>query len=238
MSHHRNDLCKGEIPKPYQCEHCDMKFVSKRGVDRHINKNHSGERTSTTCEVCGHISSTIRTHLMHMHVHNFTKHEDGRFECKECGEILEPDAKLKKHKHLKCDVCPFQCKRQEYLDKHKNLKHGIPLTNGREIRRYLCDKCDFVCFNSAGLRKHQEHVHEDKTEKCQICGKDVKSLYLHMRGVHAEEGIYQKCHLCQKSIKAARFKDHMEKKHQHNLCTICNKFFSCKSKLIEHFFYA
>jgi len=216
-----------------KCEECDDKFDCRSDLNKHVKEAHTTDWRSIKCDKCDHVSRNDNEHRNHLHTHRFTRRTDGSFQCNECDKILEPGSKLRLHKHIYCDLCSYSCNQLILLDKHKYVKHSIPLPS--HYIQFMCDKCDFMTLNSGNLKRHQEMIHEEKTEMCFICGKDFKNLYNHMRSVHKDEGVTVSCNICHKTMKPYALPGHIEQYHEHYMCTICNKLFSAKRKLCDHY---
>merc|ERR1711860_174737 len=79
-------------------------------------------------------------------------------------------------------------------------------------------------------------VHKKKTEECQICGKVVQRMDLHMK-VHSEFKPF-KCELCNKAFTySSRLSNHIRTTHTGTKpfkCKLCDKRFSQLSNLSSH----
>ena len=215
------------VTEEFECEICETKFNRKGALTRHIQQVHTEERQ---CDKCDHISKSKMEFKQHSYTHRFTKLTSGKFQCNFCDIQLEPHQNLSKHSHQFCDLCSYSCTNKDSLEKHKNMMHSVDISF-----RFLCDKCDFKAITNQCLKKHQRGVHEGKTNICDICGKGFKSLDVHMKLQHSDGPDKLNCDICHKSIKATQLQAHKAKKHQHCICTFCNKFFEYKSHLLSHY---
>ena len=219
---------KLQADKKVKCEFCEAK-LSNGSLQKHVNRFHPEER-KIKCDKCDFISKSKCEFKSHYHTHDFTKLANGKFQCNFCDIQLEPHRPLSSHNHFYCDLCSYTCSNKNALDRHKHVMHSIDISF-----RFLCEKCDFKAMTKGDLKRHQEKVHEGKTEMCFICGKDVKSLYSHMKHEHGDGPDKVNCDICHESIKATQLQAHKNRKHQHFICTLCNKFFEYKQNLYSHY---
>ena len=220
----------------FDCDQCEAKFAKRKELTSHVKEAHPTIPASLKCDKCDYVSKNQVEKRIHMHTHRFTKLTDDTYQCNVCDKIVKPGKKktsrLSAHNHYNCDLCSFTTTRPCMLTEHKKVKHdGVPITY-----RYMCDKCDFMTWKSGTLKKHQESVHEEKTEMCYLCGKDFKNLRRHIKTTHEDQGMTVTCHICHKTMKPYVLQQHMEKYHEHYICTICNKILTAKRNLCDHYF--
>ena len=95
------------------------------------------------------------------------------------------------------------------LAQHMSIVHG-------EGQRLPCDVpgCTTTFTNRTHKRKHIESVHEGTRSRCEVCGKEVANLTVHMRLVH--EGVRAfACPVCKKTFQSASYRRNL------------SQFFSC-----------
>ena len=146
-----------------KCQECDAKFNCRSDLKRHVKKAHTTDWRSVKCDKCDHVSKNKHEHSNHLHTHRFTKLTDFSYQCKECDNIFEPGIKLRLHNHFNCDLCSFSTNKNSALNIHKHLKHSIDLPSNYH-KGYMCEMCDYVTMNIGNLKRHQEMIHEEKTE--------------------------------------------------------------------------
>ena len=220
---------KLQVDKKVECEFCEAKFGAKKSLLKHMSQVHPEER-KIKCDKCDFISKSKFEFKNHYRTHDFTKLANGKFQCNFCDIQLEPHRPLSSHNHFYCDLCSYTCTNKNALEKHKHVMHSVDISF-----RFLCEKCDYKAMTNSALKEHQQKVHEGKTNICDICGKGFKSLDVHMKLQHSDGPAKVNCDICHKSIKATQLQAHKAKKHQHCICTFCNKFFEYKRNLLSHY---
>ncbi|XP_056631463.1 zinc finger protein 431-like [Diorhabda sublineata] len=161
--------------------------------------------------------------------------------CKQCGQTFQTHIDLGMHSicHSKdnlytCHMCDFS------KDKKSVFKNHI-----RSHDLWKCEKCGKIFKIKRCAYKHSKTHNAKSFVQCEICGKDVRNVYLdtHKKLVHADEKNIQiyKCHLCDKAYKnSTALKGHYSYNHKEYgvdtsvICDICGMRLSCKGKLGQH----
>ncbi|MFG1588223.1 C2H2-type zinc finger protein, partial [Staphylococcus aureus] len=66
--------------RPFQCHHCNKKFVQKSTLNNHMNRFHLGKKIK--CNECGEEFTTAYRHQTHMR--NVHGNNHSSVECHEC----------------------------------------------------------------------------------------------------------------------------------------------------------
>ena len=132
----------------------------------------------------------------------------GYEQCSKCNKIIEDEnvqdhkcgkVRIKKPKYTPqgpfiCDECGTQFNTISMFDYHIKTRH---LTDMRTC--HICSKA----FPKPNLRKHIL-THKSKTA-CNICGKLVARMKLHMETVHVDDSLMpERCELCNKGFASAQ----------------------------------
>uniref|UniRef100_A0A6P7F0F7 Zinc finger protein 391-like n=1 Tax=Diabrotica virgifera virgifera TaxID=50390 RepID=A0A6P7F0F7_DIAVI len=161
--------------------------------------------------------------------------------CKQCKEVFLAHLDLGMHSIVhslenlySCHMCDFT------NDKKSLIKNHI-----RTHDLWKCEKCSKIFKSKRCAYKHSKTHNVKSLVQCDICGKDVRNVYLdtHKKLVHADEKTVQiyKCHLCDKAYKnSTALKGHYSYNHKEYgvdtsvICDICGMRLSCKGKLGQH----
>jgi len=119
--------------KPYQCEHCELRFVSASHKREHQKQKHPSEIGYTVqqhvCEKCG--KSFKGPWRLQEHMTSHAEQPNPKFQCKICLKFLKQANSY--HKHMRnvhrighlCGVCERIYLTQRALMIHKREKHGV-----------------------------------------------------------------------------------------------------------------
>lgn len=165
-------------PRPFICDICDKKFVSK-----HVLRQHKRSHDINKLILCNHCGKgyTNKSNLdLHMIVHTGVK----EFKCNECGKAFARPGALKTHmlKHtgerpFKCDTCGKTFTQGTHLRQHWRVHEGV--------KPYVCQFCDKSFAQKGNLTIHMR-IHTGETPfSCSICRKgfyDSSSMRKHELG--------------------------------------------------------
>ena len=175
------------------------------------------------------------------------------FSCNICGQEFRFKSFMKTHVRIHLGIKPFKCPecKKSFFARHMLKKH---LQN--HTRPYSCPICKKGFIRRYLMRQHYQKKHENgededledisiledqKLLRCDICGKTMKSyqkslMKNHVR-MHKDVRPFQ-CQFdnCQKSFSS----ENALKKHSLNhtrpyVCQVCNKGFSRRYLLMDHF---
>ena len=160
---HRCILCTGT-----------KSFNSKKELNDHHRKEHSG----VICPTCGKVCPTTDALQRHRYVHrNPTQHQ-----CKICDKILPFDSDLKRHMKTHTEEKMWECpnancdrsfKRKADLDLHAVVHSGI---------KHKCTwpGCKYSNLDPRNVKRHQKSHTQQATVKCPGCEK-LFTYYMQMK---------------------------------------------------------
>ena len=200
-----------KLKEPIQCNECEFKTYTKRGLKPHIlNKHQKHLKDRFPCEQCGQTYSSKGALQLHIKsIHSAQK------------ELV----------YCKIANCSFSCVRNQWMKVHENQVHNLG-------SKMSCEKCDYETANKQSFKSHLRIQHSDIKYKCESCDYNCRrkeNLKDHKRIVH--ENILIPCELCDyKATKKSNLRDHMQVKHIKNMlnCETCEFKTLHKRKLWDH----
>lgn len=167
----------------FKCSQCEFSGT-KRGLERHMKKEHNEEVFQCTC--CNKVLKSKSTLKEHMWIH--TDHR--RFICDICGMRFKRTSNyhghMKSHqeKKFQCQLCGNFFLRKRYLAVHEQTIHDF---YGKGVapqeKGYQCEVCGVKLKWKNNLMAHMRIHTGEKPYKCKICGDDFTchgSLRTHM----------------------------------------------------------
>ncbi|XP_065080127.1 oocyte zinc finger protein XlCOF6-like isoform X2 [Ochlerotatus camptorhynchus] len=199
--------------KPFECDICCKRFISKYSLHHHQKKANQGRRY--VCEVCGRSFNRAFDKANHATTHS----TEMPFACDICGRRFKNRLYLKNHLKLHASgetkefVCPEcgKCFRTKDLLKTHSITHS-------EERRFVCSLCSATFKRMQCLRIHLKIHNKEKPYGCTLCDRrytqssDLKRHMLtHSTGDEARP--YQ-CEYCLKRYPRKDYlKIHVRKQH-------------------------
>ncbi|KAL9878565.1 uncharacterized protein ACN2A1_010948 [Glossina fuscipes fuscipes] len=164
--------------KPYKCEFCPAAYASKQNLVVHVRR-HKGEKPFG-CHFCARSFTSTSERYIHERCHTGER----PYVCEFCGKSHTTSSHLLNHRRLHLDERNFVCdlcdkrfnKRDELKKHHKNVHTEVP-------RSHVCPICTAAFKGKTTLKEHVK-IHEEKTYKCQECGKTFaqhSGLYSHRK---------------------------------------------------------
>ena len=130
--------------KKFKCETCSETFAVKKRLKSHEEKcgAKDGHNICNKCEKAFRTAKLLRTHTIQMH-------EEKKFKCELCNKLFPFNSTLNYHK--------------------KNSHEGLKTKT--EGKMYQCQQCEKRFGNINLIRQHTYHVHREKKNKCEKCGR-------------------------------------------------------------------
>jgi len=225
--------------KLYDCTECSSRYITERGLAKHIIHAH-GNNAGSICPICGKKLNSIyevRRHTSFMHEGKARP----KFKCTLCDESFSTKKTLEGHmsvhegKIFQCSNCDEEFKSKIKLEVHIAKEHD-------RSKLHQCTQCDSAYVKKQTLLTHIAFVHEKTISNiCSHCGLNCISmvhLKRHIRTVHELAGKHLfKCEDCEKSFKMEfTLKSHIKTIHEGTRvkCPVCQKPFVDKSRMKRH----
>ena len=160
-----------EGSKLFLCHLCPNAYISRGGLDVHVNNSHNRKtkkdelkkrgKKVKKCPDCSKTflyqdGSSLREHVMVVHK------KSTPFKCTHCSKEFGTNVYLKRHEryHTKCycDICFMELQSAYNLPRHKGEVHGIYPENA--IRCNHCPKYFFLKYN---YDNHLKKKHPDES---------------------------------------------------------------------------
>ena len=218
--------------KKLTCDSCDN-FVTKssKKMERHLFEVHE----QTMCHICGMNFTSFEKLFDHSSSHKES------IVCNKCGEEFKEQRTYRNHMSrihpensgIVCQQCGKTYSSPESLSAH------IKYTHEKNFVPFLCphEDCSTTFKDECNLRRHLSSVHQRSMEKCQWCGKFVKTMHslkrhlkLYQCNIPEEERVKRtiekkECEICKKLV--SNLARHMNTMHGHGKpkefqCGHCN----------------
>ena len=176
-------------PAFYVCDICGKVIGRKDNYTAHLRKHTS---IPLVCPQCGRQCASKASLREHIEV----RHENKRYECKECQKVFKSNSAFHLHKRRlhqgvvghKCDICNQPFNERKQLRTHMNKHEGI--------RPYCCEVCGSCFYSQKDLTAHGRVCIHKETYSCSVCGKVFKwkaSLLTHRK---SHQGVKYQCEKC------------------------------------------
>lgn len=220
-----------------ECEKCEKKFQTKRGLKLHLQKIQCNSDDFTIdcendkrakfykCNICG--TSLLSKKL-------FTKHYNSVHTNNQKG-VRESLARNNLLSH-KCEICEKLFQSDIHLNRHK-VWH-------REWK-YECDICHLMFPSEGIVRSHKTQIHFPKTRSCRWnCGQtftNPSNRLLHERTKHYQNKPLEiTCDICGKICSNRSLRRHKKthlnpsERTDEYKCSKCFEVFQTRDKVIHH----
>ena len=182
----------------FNCDHCNMKFLSEYNLVGHKRDHHSTSET-VSCSICGkHFKNAkfLKNHEDRHKTGELTV-EDGEFRC----ALIIPEKGN--------TPCGKVFKQRSNLERH--------IRSHQRVKTHRCDECGKAFVDSTRLKEHK-WIHTDhRPHKCRFCEKSfrhlnhVKNHEANAHGIDKEFG----CPQCSKKfVYKYQLKTHIQNAHE------------------------
>lgn len=253
LKYHRELHLDPDKRTKFDCDQCDMSFILKTSLARHIEAVHKKIKPYT-CSECD--KSFSYKHVLNKHIQSHVNPNDRqKFCCKECNKTYftraglhgHVKAKHKRFKKLICSWpgCQWKASYQSSLRIHIDSVH-------EKRQQYPCplktkdESCSQMFRRKADAKKHYEYAHLNILIPCFLasCGRTfsgTSQARAHYRRVHEGDSAKWRCPQCRKLlINSNSLLRHIDAVHKniHIECSVCNKSFVSNSALQYHTIHA
>ena len=126
-----SNLGRSHIDKvKFKCDNCEVKFSTKKNLERHIKSIHQGLKFS--CHICNYEATTTKNWSLHTHIKVMHKAiTEAQFKCEYCEVEFSIKNSLRVHTEsvhfdaaFPCQNCDYVSANERTLQNHMKTKHG------------------------------------------------------------------------------------------------------------------
>ncbi|XP_073985800.1 uncharacterized protein isoform X2 [Rhodnius prolixus] len=157
----------------FQCDRCGRTYCQKFKLMNHLKKHYDDFRFK--CEHCSKGYSTERHLVLHLRCHNDVR----PYVCERCPASFLKAEQLKSHllfcidKMYSCNSCSKVFVSSEKLGEHLKSRVSKDSCNSK-IKKLECEICHKRFRYPTDLINHLSSHNDDKSYRCNICGKSYK----------------------------------------------------------------
>ena len=137
--------------KPWVCEFCENRFVSKSQLELH-RRVHTGEKP-WVCDVCGKGFAQKQNMVDHKRVHS----DKMEYNCHTCGQQFKWKLQLERHMMDHTGVRPYPCDQCNLSFKCSNGLKSHKLSVHSDMKHFVCQHCGSGFSTSSGVSRHQKN---------------------------------------------------------------------------------
>ncbi|CRK95900.1 CLUMA_CG009346, isoform A [Clunio marinus] len=225
-----------EKPKHLTCSLCRRTFATEEGLKNHKLQPHRLNH-KVSCKLCGKMISKVNLQIHLRRMHSSIR----RYQCDICEKKFCTKADLAhhmiRHINLKHRTRDYHCQicESSFFDKGTLQFH---ILNVHEKPKHLtCSLCRKSFRTEEGLKNHKLRPHK-VNEPCEICGKSIRNLKMHLNIMHFSTIRYQ-CDICGKKISSKTYlayhvNNHKDFRTKDFHCQICRSSYFDKKTLKSH----
>ncbi|CAC5416815.1 KRAB [Mytilus coruscus] len=156
----------------YSCQQCDASYTQSGKLSRHKKVVHLGEVVSIKCNFCTMEFSSKTSHKKHkQNIHFETK----EFECEICYERFSTKYQMAGHKRSKHDMGRYQCKNcQKMFSFPSSFKEHTGKCNNNETKVFTCETCNNQFITKRAMSVHIQSERQGRLYVRESCGKTYK----------------------------------------------------------------
>jgi len=161
----------------FKCVLCDYVTMRQPTIESHFRRKHLGKRTDPLPAIFFIRKKRLKKNLA-------AKKDAEMYKCPHCDYRSNRQPNVNKHVLVVHDKKQEECKLCGKM--YKNLNNHVKQVH-MKIRNFPCQFCDYRAINRAYLNYHVRNKHTDIDERvnCELCGKLVKQIKVHMAYVHS-----------------------------------------------------
>ena len=221
----------------FQCPICELSFHKKQSRDEHIDHIHSGNYTSSVCQICDKTFDYERNLQAHMR----EVHEELVYVCKKCPAAYVRDSALQKHYREGWHYLSYFCNlcRENIVFKSfaALIEHVIVKQSEKEMEFPKGSKLEGQTFTKkkSGIlvtcKGHVDKVQEKEGRYLEYCSKEEKEEAYKRRirrkeeiineGLKAGYGPYEKPMVKVEFVATHDKKIHDQKEEEEGYCNYC-----------------
>ncbi|XP_030752995.1 oocyte zinc finger protein XlCOF6-like [Sitophilus oryzae] len=227
----------------FACSYCDNKYITKTGLEDHLDNKHSEFRTHEPqkkvyrCSTCSY--NTTRKPVLENHkISHLTREERQMFACAHCDN--EYRSKISLRYHLQKNHIDSRVKR-------RRVRTGELNESQKEV--YICTICGYKTRYRINLRHHKKtHLAPEQRQlfSCAQCDNTYRTktgLKYHVTNTHIDSRMQKNVYRCStcsfQTQEKSRLRQHEEvhlapEERQLFGCAHCDKKYKIKRSLKDH----
>ncbi|XP_061727256.1 protein suppressor of hairy wing-like [Cydia pomonella] len=227
-----------EIP----CPQCPKKLNTQTSLYWHVERNHTNNEKTNTCQVCG--KELADQALLKRHLE--TVHSLESATCSICNKTFKSVTNMQRHiavthppeeAEQTCEICNKTFKCSTHLRIHMRAVHSTQTL-------FNCDICNKEFALKSYMLKHKKTHIDVKEVQCEICYQVYKTVddakrhakRVHMKPEDSKKMKTHKCDICDKEFTRTKYLFFHKKTHVDKTlsCKFCHKLFKCNSHVNRH----
>ncbi|XP_063545003.1 RE1-silencing transcription factor-like [Cydia strobilella] len=241
---HQNNVepVKEQKEPDIPCPQCPKKLSTQTALHWHVERNHTDNEKTNTCQVCG---KELADHAL-LKRHLETVHSLESATCSICCKTFKSVTNMQRHMAVThppeeaeqtCEICNKTFKCSTHLRIHIRAVHSTQTL-------FNCDICNKEFALKSYLLKHKKTHIDVKEVQCEICYQVYKTVddakrhakRVHMKPEDSKKMKTHKCDICDKEFTRTKYLFFHKKTHVDKTlsCKFCHKLFKCNSHVNRH----
>ena len=199
-----SNLGRSHIDKvKFKCDNCEVKFSTKKNLERHIKSIHQGLKFS--CHICNYEATTTKNWSLHTHIKVMHKAiTEAQFKCEYCEVEFSIKNSLRVHTESVHFDAAFPCQNCDYVTANECTLRNHMKTKHEEMPfQHDCPLCPHQAPTELSLKRHTTKKHLMLTMSypypCSLCERKFSkknNQNSHFESVHATVKTYSFCSYC------------------------------------------